>query len=114
MVDDTWELVTDEATGSPTGGPKPRWLPVTITPNPFRPRTEIRYELPAPAAVQLTIHDASGALVRRLLGGAQAAGPHAVAWDGRDDAGAALPSGKYFYRLRVDGRAASGSIVLLR
>ncbi len=114
MVDDTWELVLDAETGVRSDVAGPRWLRVTTAPNPFRPRTEIRYELPVGGSVELTIHNAAGALVRRLLEGTQAAGPHAVAWDGRDDAGAAAAGGTYFYRLRAGTRETSGSVVLLR
>jgi len=33
-----------------------------------------------------------------------AAGPHTITWDGRDDAGRAVSSGVFFYRLEADNR----------
>ena len=39
------------------------------SPNPFNPSTTIRYDLAAPAAVELDIHDLAGRLVRCLRGG---------------------------------------------
>ena len=114
MVADTWELVVDGETGARGDLRGSRWLPATAAPNPFRPKTELRFELPVGGPVDLTICDVSGALVRRLLVGDLGAGPHVVTWDGRDDAGSRAASGTYFYRLRAGSRQASGSVVLLR
>jgi hypothetical protein len=78
-------------------------------PNPFNPVTTISFEIPAGdtdlANVELTVHSVAGNVVRRLVRGRLARGPHTVAWDGRDDAGRAVASGVYFYRL-VHGEAA--------
>ncbi len=83
-------------------------------PNPFNPRTEIRYELPAPAGVDLTVYDVSGRLVRELVSGeAQRAGAHAVEWDGVDAAGRRVGSGVYLYRLEVGRDVLSRRMVLL-
>jgi len=69
-------------------------------PNPFNPRTEIRFELAHDGSPRLAVFDVRGQLVRSLLAGAPlAAGPHAVIWDGRDDAGREAPSGLYLARL---------------
>ncbi|MES1208530.1 MAG: flagellar hook capping FlgD N-terminal domain-containing protein [Pseudomonadota bacterium] len=54
------------------------------------------------AAVSAVVSDAHGKTVRTLSLGARAAGPTAIAWDGRDDAGNPLPAGTY----KVDVRAA--------
>ncbi|MBI4952584.1 MAG: flagellar hook assembly protein FlgD [Myxococcales bacterium] len=49
----------------------------------------------AAAHVTVTLRDASGNPVRTLELGAQSAGPLAVEWDGRDDAGKLVPAGSY-------------------
>jgi hypothetical protein len=69
------------------------------TPNPFAAGTAIHFTLAAGEKVDLAIYDVQGRLVRRLAGGAMAAGPQVVRWDGRDDRGARAPSGIYFCRL---------------
>jgi hypothetical protein len=74
-----------------------RMLP--SAPNPFNPRTEVRFALAAPGPVGLTIHDARGRRVATLLAGFMPAGEHAAAWEGRDDAGRAVASGTYLARL---------------
>ena len=84
-------------------------------PNPFNPRTEIRFSLAAPVAVELSIFDLGGRRLRRLLAGeARPAGVHVQAWDGRDDAGRALASGVYLVRLAAAGQSRAQKLVLLK
>ncbi|MCB1182797.1 S8 family serine peptidase [bacterium] len=72
-------------------------------PNPFNPRTTIRFVTARSGPVRLDIHDVRGARVRRLVAGSLAAGDHDVTWDGCDDAGRGLASGTYFARLAAPG-----------
>jgi len=95
--------------------------PVTVvrlhpaTPNPFNPSTTIRYELASSTRVQLDVYDAAGRRVRELVGGWMgSAGAHTVAWDGRDDRGAVLPSGVYIVRLNAGTAIQTGRAVLLK
>ena len=82
-------------------------------PNPFNPRTEIGIEVPTTTAVTLSVFDASGRLVRTLVDGRVLdAGPHAVTWDGDDNAGQRVPSGVYLCRLFA-GRETAGLRVVL-
>ncbi len=74
-------------------------------PNPFNPRTEIRFVLARPGEVSLRLYDARGRLVARLEGGERPAGEQGITWEGRDAAGRELPSGVYCGRLLLDGRA---------
>jgi hypothetical protein len=83
-------------------------------PNPFRPSTSIRYELKAPGAVSLRVYDVSGRTVRTLIDGHQDALAQAVEWDGTDDAGRAVASGVYFYRLDAPGVSETRRMVLSR
>ncbi len=84
-------------------------------PNPFNPRTTIRYDLPEPATVRLTIYDIRGRLVRVLEDGvAREPGRHAVVWNGRDDRGYDVSSGVFVYRLEAGAYEGSGRMTLLR
>jgi hypothetical protein len=83
-------------------------------PNPFNPTTMIRYTLPARTSIRLSIFDTHGRLVRTLVDGVADAGVHSATWDGRDDDGASVSSGIYFYRLRVDSRVESRKMLLLK
>jgi len=75
-------------------------------PNPFNPRTTLRFAMANAGPVTLEIHDLAGRLVRRLVSGPLAAGEHAVVWNGLDDAGRAVGSGQYLARLRAGEQSA--------
>jgi len=87
----------------------------TLTPNPMRQGGVIGFSTSRPGLLQADLFDDSGRRVRRLMSRAEAAGGwHELAVDGRDENGAPLAAGVYFYRIvSVDG-AVNGRFVLLR
>lgn len=97
--------------------PPPAGAPLLLRqnhPNPFNPATTIDFELGQAAFVRVAIHDLRGRLVRSLPAGSLEAGPHALVWDGRDDAGRALASGVYVCRVAADGRVQERKLVLAK
>lgn len=71
-------------------------------PNPFNPTTAISYQLAAASDVEITIYNTLGQKVRTLVNEAQKpAGYYRAEWNGRNDAGAAVASGVYLYRLHA-------------
>jgi hypothetical protein len=107
-----WALEQATNTGLPGALVAARLLPVA--PNPFNPRTEVRFELTRDAEAQLAVYDTRGHLVKTLESGPFAAGRHTAAWDGTDDAGRAMGSGAYFFRLDADGVVDVKKAVLVR
>lgn len=89
-------------------------LHLTAAPNPFNPRTELRFELAGGGFATLEMFDIAGRRVRVLAAADLAAGPHAWTWDGCDDAGRGLPSGTYLGRLRTAAGAAVVKVQLVR
>ena len=88
------------------GNSSPAALELTlapIRPNPFTPGAQLEFMLPASGAPSLEVYDATGRLVRQLLGGSLSAGAHSTAWDGRDQAGRPAPAGVYLVRLAQPG-----------
>jgi len=88
-------------------------------PNPFNPRTDLRFSLAVDARGALDVFDVAGRHLRRLAEGRFEAGDHQFVWDGTDDAGRALPSGVYFARFAAQSaeagaQAATRKLVLLR
>lgn len=83
-------------------------------PNPFNPRTEIRFSLEHAGPASLRVYDLAGRLVNELLAGPVEAGTHAVVWTGRDARGFEVPSGTYLYRLEAAGQALNGRMQLVR
>ncbi len=78
-------------------------------PNPFNPATSLRFGLPAPARVRLSVHDVRGRRVAVLLDARLDAGWHERTW--RPDG---LASGIYLARLEIAGQALSRKLVLLK
>ncbi|MFH1843890.1 MAG: choice-of-anchor D domain-containing protein [bacterium] len=84
-------------------------------PNPFNPRTTIRYELAEPNVVVLRVYDVTGQLIRVLRNGVQVeAGRHEVIWHGRDELGRPVASGTYFARLEAGNFVQTRRMVLVR
>jgi hypothetical protein len=96
------------------GTPSSYILSVSNYPNPFNPRTTVKYTVPGHARVSVRVFDASGALVATLFDGERAAGAYSVAWDGRGANGLALSSGVYFARVSFSGETRTKKMVLLK
>ena len=77
-------------------------------PNPFNPATQIRFDLPIAGPVRLTIYNALGQEVERLVERDMAPGLHAVEWDA-----AGYRSGIYFCELIADSYRARDKMLLL-
>lgn len=79
-------------------------------PNPFRPKTQRLVSFTVPeemlaANVELKVYTAEGELIKKL---------DALAWDGKNEAGAAVASGVYLFRIKTDKAAATGKLALIR
>jgi hypothetical protein len=83
-------------------------------PNPFNPRTTIKYDLPATGAVRLTVFDVAGRLVRTLVDESMPQGSHEAVWDGRDSSGREVGSGSYLARLEFGGKVETVRMGLIR
>ena len=97
-----------------TEEPAPHYRLHANYPNPFNPKTTVRFDRPEAGPTRISIHDVSGRLVRTLLDGKMPAGRHAVDWDGRSDSGGRVASGVYFIRMRAGGFEARRKAVLLK
>jgi len=70
-------------------------------PNPFNPITHIRFELPNHGMVNLKVFNVLGETITSLVIEEMAAGPHEIIWDGKDENKIPVPSGIYFYQLKL-------------
>ncbi len=83
-------------------------------PNPFNPQTMIRYDLPDPGHVNITVYNILGQKVRSLVDGHQEPGHKSVNWDGKDSEGREVASGIYFYKIKARRFEKTKKMVLLK
>jgi hypothetical protein len=83
-------------------------------PNPSSGSVDLSFTLSRQGPARLAIYNAAGALVRTLVNGITPAGPHRVAWNGRDDRGRQVASEVYYIRLEAEGTSLNRSVVMVR
>jgi hypothetical protein len=83
-------------------------------PNPFNPKTTIKFSLANQGPVTIAIFDVSGRRVRTLVDDVRGAGAHQAVWDGQNDSGHAVASGLYFARMETRGFNATEKLTLLK
>ncbi len=84
-------------------------LALSAAPNPFNPKTTLRFTLPEAGHAQLAIFDLSGRRVATLLDEPREAGEVVVEWKAKD-----LASGVYLAQATVPGYKAVEKLVLLK
>ncbi len=101
--------------GTPSGVTPSTWNRLDQNvPNPFNPNTTIAYSIQERGHVTLAVYDVTGRLVRTLVSDVQSPGGYSVVWDGRSDAGAAVATGVYFYKLDAKGFKQTRKMALLK
>ena len=83
-------------------------------PNPFNPSTTFSYGLAEPGQVSLTIYNMLGQLIRTVVDEHQVEGYHEVAWDGRNEVGAAAASGIYVCRMIAENHVETKRMILIK
>jgi len=78
-------------------------------PNPFNPSTRITFEVPSDAHVRLTVYDALGREVKRIVDRDYTPGRYAVEADFSD-----LATGMYVYRMSAGMFSATKKLVLVK
>ena len=78
-------------------------------PNPFNPDTKIKYYVPQSSRVQITVYDILSNKIAMLVNEEKPAGSYEIKFDA-----SGLPSGVYFYQLKVDKFIKTNKMILLR
>jgi len=82
---------------------------VTISPNPFNPRTTIQFGLQNSSHVEITVYNITGQVVSQLVDNYLSAGTHSYTFDGSH-----LSSGMYFYRFATPNTQQTGKMLLTK
>ncbi len=83
-------------------------------PNPFNPETNISFSLSESSNAELIIYNVKGQKVVKLVDKFLNDGKHTFTWSGKDSSNNDVSTGVYFYRLRANGRTASGKMLLMK
>jgi len=88
-------------------------------PNPFNSETWIPFQLAQDSNVAVSIYNATGQLMRRMIIGHRDAGSYtskdsAAYWDGKDNAGDPVASGAYFYSIEAGAFQATRKMIVQR
>jgi len=83
-------------------------------PNPFNPKTTIRFALPTAARTTVSIFDVAGRHVKTLVDADLAAQTHDIVWTGDDASGQPVAAGVYFYEVRGGDHRAVGRMALVK
>lgn len=94
--------------------PSQRLRIASPTPNPSFGAAQIQFVSPRAGEGFVQIIDASGREVVALSRGTYVAGSHTMNWDGRDNAGRAVPAGLYWIRASVGSEFATRALVRIR
>jgi cyclomaltodextrinase len=83
-------------------------------PNPFNPTTTIRFVSPSNGFVALTVYNILGQKVKELINEYRPMGTYQVVWDGKNNDGATVASGVYFYTLKVNNFIQTKKMLMLK
>ena len=83
-------------------------------PNPFNPATNLDYEIPEDAMVNITVFDMMGKVVRTLVNGQQSAGYKTLQWNATSNSGQPISAGLYIYTIRAGEFSKTRKMILLK
>ena len=83
-------------------------------PNPFNPSTTIDYQLSDAGMVSMIIYDLKGAVVKTLVNEVQETDYHNVVWNGLNENGQSVASGRYILKMTAPGYTETITMTLLK
>nr|MBC8427848.1 T9SS type A sorting domain-containing protein [Candidatus Pelagibacter sp.] len=78
-------------------------------PNPFNPKTTLRYEIPFDTKVSMSVYDIEGRLIVDLVQSFQTAGIYTYSWNADE-----IPSGLYFVKLSAGQFSQTQKVVIIK
>ncbi|HRE42166.1 MAG TPA: T9SS type A sorting domain-containing protein [Ignavibacteria bacterium] len=78
-------------------------------PNPFNPETNIEFEIPKTSEVSISVYDALGREISKLLNKQLNPGKYKINWNAES-----LPSGVYFYNLTTNNFSQTKRMILIK
>ena len=95
-----YEIPCDTHSSPPGSSRKETGLSLSVSPNPFNPRTTITFSVDHPQNVEFCIFDMTGKRIVVLADRVFQAGGHSIDWQGKDLHGRAVASGTYLVHMK--------------
>ncbi len=117
---DAFIFLVDDVTVSGRTAIDDPGVPVVATelhgnyPNPFNPETTISFSVKDKGLVKIDIYNVKGQLVKTLVNGNMNAGKHNIVWNGRDNAGNAVSSGVYFFKMSAGKYSSTKKMIMMK
>lgn len=86
----------------------------SVSPNPFRSSTAVRFGLARREHVELTVYDVAGRVVRRLVDQGLEAGDHEFMWGGESSSGNPAAAGVYFLKFVTSRGVETSKVSFIR
>jgi len=83
-------------------------------PNPFNPSTNITYSIIDNDIVSLNIYDVKGNIVKSLVNDYKLSGRYNISWNGKNNSGASVSTGVYFYSLKSGEFSSTKKMIFLK
>ena len=83
-------------------------------PNPFNPVTNLSYDHPEDAMVNIIIYDMMGRIVNNLVNENQSAGYKTLQWNATNNVGHPVSAGVYIYTIKTDKFTSTKKMILLK
>ena len=65
-------------------------------------------------AVEITVYDIGGKLIKSLVSEVQSAGSKVISWNGTNKFGEFVPSGTYFYRIEAGLHSQTRKMIIIK
>ena len=113
------ENITNEFTFPTSSVSFENSLPLKTTlsgnyPNPFNPTTTIPYELDKEGFVSMIVYDLNGSEIKTLISEVVNAGSYNVVWNGLNNSGQSVASGRYIVKMNAPGFSDTQTMTLLK
>jgi C1A family cysteine protease len=86
---------------------------LVVSPDPSRLNMSLYFQLPEPGNVRIDVYDVTGKLVSCLANDLFRSGEHKIVWNRTGEAGKAVESGVYFFRLKSSSNDCVRKAILL-
>lgn len=114
ILDDSSAVPSDLGTAIESRSAGLNKAAITCSPNPFTVSGAVNFRITGSTKVCLKIYDMSGRLVKTLFSGIRSTGSYQAVWQGTNEQGFNVPSGRYVLRMQTGSASFVHTVLLSR